>query len=156
MISRNLQLFVFLALMLLSKFSWGQTVPPLPCRDLNGVPVQFILNPQLPDVGRATFFNGYPVVFINPFVLRRFSPIVQHWWYVHECGHHALGIGKHSEVDADCYAGKALVWNKIIKNLNDISRIQYELQNLPGNAFTGHLPGSARGQIVGECASKEM
>ncbi|WP_375688337.1 hypothetical protein [Pseudooceanicola sp. LIPI14-2-Ac024] len=133
----------------------AQITQPLPCSDYYGRQVLYVPNPSLPDIGQATVWNGQPTIFINPNILIQFSPIVQQWWYAHECQHHALGLGSHTEAQADCFAGRALAQLGILSSLADTAQLKFELSNLPGNQLSGHLPGTVRGAIVEQCAREQ-
>lgn len=59
------------------------------------------LDDGLPNLGAAAL--GENVMFLNPFLLRRYPGTVQLFVFHHECGHHRVGA---SEFGADCWAVK--------------------------------------------------
>ena len=113
--------------------------------------MQYIQDYSLNNVGIATRLQGRPVIVVNPNVLGRFSPLVQQWWFAHECGHHALHPSQNSEVAADCFASRALRDLGFIRSPADLQQVMFELSGLPGNVFSGHLPGPDRARVVMNC-----
>lgn len=71
------------------------------CTDAFGTPVVLVSNHLLTDVGMATFENGAPVIYMNPYVLMQLPEALQRFWYGHECAHHRLGPGEEA---ADCWS----------------------------------------------------
>lgn len=124
---------------------------PVPCTSFYGEPVQYIADASLNDVGMSTRYFGRPIIVLNPMVLQRFAPLVQIWWQAHECGHHALNPAINNEVAADCFATRALRDLGYIRTWPDLEELMRELATLPGNAFTGHLPGPMRAAQVRDC-----
>ncbi|MCA8906361.1 MAG: hypothetical protein KDA64_00405 [Rhodospirillaceae bacterium] len=124
---------------------------PVPCTSFYGEPVQYIADAGLNDVGMSTRYFGRPIIVLNPMVLQRFAPLVQIWWQAHECGHHALSPTMNSEVAADCFATRALRDLGYIRSWADLEELMRELSTIPGNAFTGHLPGPMRAAQVRDC-----
>lgn len=125
---------------------------PLPCISFSGVPVPYIPNPMLNNVGVAhTMQNGQPVIVINPNVVSPLPEFVRQFWYAHECAHHALNPMNNSEINADCYAIKALRNYGIISNPQQIGLLLNYISGLAGNSMTGHLPGPARAQSIYAC-----
>ena len=73
------------------------------------------MEPSLNDVAMASLTpQGQPIIRYNPNVLARLSQTSRLFWYLHECGHHALAhtlgrnMGMLSEREADCWAAKKL------------------------------------------------
>ena len=125
---------------------------PLPCSSYSGIPVPYISDPTLNNVGVAhTMQNGQPVIVINPNVVGPLPEYVRQFWYAHECAHHALHPMQNSEVNADCYAIKAIRNIGIISNRQQIGVLLSYISTLPGNIMTGHLPGPARAQNLYAC-----
>ncbi len=60
------------------------------CTDAAGTPVRFIFVPQLSDIGISTVLNGAPVIELHSNLLS-FPPLLQMFFYVHECEHHIHG-----------------------------------------------------------------
>lgn len=118
------------------------------CVDVRGIPVYSQVAPNLQDVAMAAFAsNGAPVIYYNPYVLSHFSPTTRAFWYLHECGHHALGhafrnIPQYQEQEADCFAIVTLVQQGRI-SLPQVQQIQAELSQL-GPGDWQHLPGPMR------------
>lgn len=123
----------------------------IPCTSHFGEPVQYIQDYNLNNVGIATRYQGRPIIVINPAILNQFSPLVQQWWLAHECGHHALSPHQNNEVNADCFASRALRDLGFIRSPADLQQVMRELSRLPGNIFTGHLPGPGRARVVMDC-----
>ncbi|WP_395668974.1 hypothetical protein [Rhodoferax sp.] len=125
---------------------------PLPCTSFSGIPVPYISDPTLNNVGVAhTMQNGQPIIVMNPNVVGPLPDYVRQFWYAHECAHHALHPMQNSEVNADCYAIKAIRNIGIISNQQQISTLLNHISTLPGNIMTGHLPGPARAQNLYVC-----
>jgi len=126
---------------------------PVSCVDFRGFPVALVPAPQLPDVGAARIVNGQPVILINPRVLSAQAPVMQLFWYAHECAHHVRGhlanIAISNEADADCWAvktGRNQGWfpPQAFQLLVEV------LGNSPGSLW-GHLPGPQRIQNMWGC-----
>ncbi len=116
------------------------------CNDFQGHPVVLAAAPSLPDVGAARIVNNQPVIFMNPSVLGAYPPVMQLFWYAHECAHHALGhlvtMASTNEADADCWAvrtGRSQGWFPP----QAFQLLVATLGNSPGSTW-GHLPGPAR------------
>ncbi|MFY0565358.1 hypothetical protein ACN28E_16165 [Archangium lansingense] len=78
---------------------------PMTCMSSQGVPVAFVPNTSLADVG--LWFSGWPGVpahvEYNPGLLARLPPAVQLFWFGHVCAHDVLGAGSNEE-SADCWS----------------------------------------------------
>lgn len=127
---------------------------PLPCASFSGVRVPYIQDPTLNNVGVAhTIQSGQPVIVINPNVVGPLPEYVRQFWYAHECAHHALHPMQNSEINADCYAIKAIRNIGIISDQQQVTILLNYISTLPGNVMTGHLPGPARAQNLYACAA---
>ena len=132
--------------------SLNTSAAPLPCTSYNGVPVPYIANPNLNNVGVAhRMRNGQPIIQINPNVVAPLPEYVRQFWYAHECAHHALHPSRNSEVAADCYAIKAIRSIGIINHPQQIRVLLNYISRLPGSIQTGHLPGPARARNLYTC-----
>lgn len=124
---------------------------PLRCVSYYGEPVRIYMTRGLNNVGIATRVqSGQPIIVMNPDVLARFSPLVQVWWFAHECGHHALGP-YNSESNADCWGVRVLRDQGFIRSRYDLQAFVRDLSSLPGSSV-GHLPGPQRAQNVINCS----
>ncbi len=140
-------IFIFLL-----NISFDVLASPLPCTSYFGIPVPYLANPNLNDVGVAnTMYNGQPVIQINPNVVGSLPEYVRQFWYAHECAHHALHPSLNSEISADCYAIKAIRNIGIINHPQQIGGLLNYISHLPGSIQTGHLPGPARAQNLYAC-----
>lgn len=125
---------------------------PLPCSSFQGIPVPYIADPTLNNVGVAhRMQNGQPIIVINPNVVSPLPEYVRQFWYAHECAHHAFHPAYNSEMNADCYAIKAIRNIGIISNHHQVGVLLNYISTLPGNIMTGHLPGPARAQNLYAC-----
>ncbi|WP_375771878.1 hypothetical protein NR798_13635 [Archangium gephyra] len=124
---------------------------PLSCKSSQGVPVAFVPNTSLADVG--LWFPGWPGVpahvEYNPGLLARLPPGAQLFWFGHACAHAVTG-NTGSEEGADCASVQ------LLKREGRMSRAQVgELQSYFLNAPTvvqwGHRPGPARVQRLLAC-----
>jgi hypothetical protein len=120
---------------------------PVFCRSFQGQPVAFVPNPSLPDVGRA-LPGSPPTIELNPVVLSRLTPLMQLFWYGHECAHHVLG-GANSESNADCWSIKTMR-NQGMLTAQTVRQLQAQIAGTPGSMW-GHLPGPARANLLGQC-----
>jgi len=144
--------FIFVALLLLLTVSLKAFSAPLPCYSFRGIPVPYISNPNLNNVGVAhTMYNGQPIIQINPNVLGPLPEYVRQFWYAHECAHHALNPLKNSEVNADCYSIKAIRNIGIITHPQQIKTLLNYISTLQGSVQTGHLPGPERAGNLYAC-----
>lgn len=124
---------------------------PPPCMSHFNVQVPYLPDTTLPNVGIATYLGGQPIIIMNPRVLERFSPLMRMWWYLHECGHHALPPHLNNEVNADCYAARRMRDMGFVRTQSDLMEICAQLSTLPGNIWSGHLPGPGRCEVVVQC-----
>lgn len=144
----------FLALLLLPLGAaaqlWGD------CVDAGGRPVIELANPALADVAVSRLDSqGDPIIEYNPRSLLSVNPTTRRFFYLHECGHHALGqlivagayLPLASEQDADCWAARAMYREGA--RLGDLRRVQQELANAPADA--AHLPGPQRALNLPAC-----
>jgi hypothetical protein len=83
---------------------------------------------------------------MNPNVLGVQAPVMQLFWYAHECAHHVLGhmlmMAPTNESNADCWAvrtGRDQGWFPP----QAFQLLVATLSNSPGSVW-GHLPGPAR------------
>jgi hypothetical protein len=90
---------------------------------------------------------------MNPLVLNQQPPVLQLFWYAHECAHHVLGHivnpNLTNEASADCWAvktGRQQGWFPP----GAFQLLAQVLQNSPGSIW-GHLPGPARIQNMMAC-----
>lgn len=121
------------------------------CTSYDNRPVRIERDDRLGDVGLAIRDPGWqPIIIINPTELARFPPVVAQWWFAHECGHHALPPGQNGETDADCYAVRAMVDQRLIRTAADLEGFA-ALRGLRGTAM-GHLPGPVRVRRIVDCA----
>ncbi len=143
---------------LLSQPGYAQTYIagfPVYCTDIRGFSVVTIPDSQLNDVGVARLApNGAPIIFLNPTILANLPPVVQLFWYAHECAHHVLGhILKppiiSNEIEADCWAiriGRDQNWFQ----QHDLEVMYMYFINNPGSPW-GHLPGPQRLENFARC-----
>lgn len=120
---------------------------PLNCSNVYGVPVNFILNTGLADVGSANPFSNPPIIVFNPHVLSQFTTEMQLFWFGHECAHHTVGA---NEPAADCMSIKTLR-NMGLLSAAQIPILQSQILGAPGNMWTGHMPGPMRAQHFANC-----
>jgi hypothetical protein len=118
---------------------------PLSCTGPNG-PVATILDPSLSDVGRAIPHNRPPMIVLNPLVLQQLSPLMQIFWFGHECAHHLAGS---NEMQADCMSIK-MMRNQGFLGRHQIPELQAQIVNTPGSIW-GHLPGPMRAGHFANC-----
>lgn len=129
---------------------------PVTCNDFRGIPVILVPNPNLNDVGMATLGpQGQPIMMLNPNVISSLPPVMQLFWYAHECAHHALGhiINRNitNEAEADCLAikiGRDQGWFPP----QAFQQLIIMLGNNSGSPW-GHLPGPMRIQNMMNCYS---
>ncbi|MBM3526572.1 MAG: hypothetical protein FJX62_00635 [Alphaproteobacteria bacterium] len=127
---------------------------PVYCNDFRGIPVVLVPNAGLNDVGMATLGpGGQPVMILNPMVMNSLPPVMQLFWYGHECAHHVLGhIARRSptnEAEADCWSvrtGRQQGWFPP----QAFQLLITTLGNSPGSPW-GHLPGPARIRNMMNC-----
>jgi hypothetical protein len=120
---------------------------PVYCTAYTGQPVALVLNWQLNDVGRA--IPGLPPrIELNPNVLASLTPLMQLFWYGHECAHHVLGPAN-SEINADCWSIKTMR-NQGLLTPSLVPQLQMQITSAPGSVW-GHLPGPQRAQLMAAC-----
>lgn len=125
------------------------------CRDAAGRPVPDYPNPMLQDIARSTLGPmGEPIIEYNPAVVLSSSLPTRRFFYLHECGHHALGqlitgnvIPFESEQQADCWAARAMRREGL--SIGALRQIQSELMRSPGDWM--HLPGPKRALNLEAC-----
>jgi len=122
------------------------------CLNRSGKPVRIVANHNLGTLGRAfNDANGTPTIEMNFGMLNTFSPVLQKWWFAHECAHHQLPPQLNSERRADCLAARQLPKLAGANIPLAAASIGQELSNLPGST-SGHLPGPDRAKLVLKCA----
>lgn len=122
---------------------------PMHCAYEDGRRVPIYADTELLDIGIATKGGDNRHIVLNPQLLAKFSPIVQIWWFAHECGHTILGP-QHTEADADCYAANAMRRTGVLIHTDQLVNFAFELSALP--ATPTHLPGPARVKTIAHCA----
>jgi hypothetical protein len=151
---RSIWMWASMLLCILGGTANAQTATPViggqvvQCASLSGIPVLWISNPALPDVGRARPGNP-PTIEMNPAVLANLPPALQLYWAAHECGHHRVGA---SEVAADCWAARTGREQKWFTE-GDLPILRQVLANNPGSVW-GHLPGPRRYENIESCFRK--
>lgn len=128
------------------------------CVDALGRPVPDYPNLMLNDIARAFLGPmGEPVIEYNPQVVVSVSPATRRFFYLHECGHHALGqiisgqnIPFASEQAADCWAAEVLYRQNA--SIADIRSIQRDIAQSSGD-WT-HLPGPQRAMNLVACVQE--
>jgi hypothetical protein len=128
------------------------------CRDALGTPVMDYPKYDLQDIAVSTIANGRPVIFYNPNVVVSVSQSTRRFFYMHECGHHALGqivsgqyIPYASEQAADCWAAQTLVQMGAF-SYEDLRNVQRDVANTPGD--WSHLPGPQRALNLVSCVQQ--
>ncbi len=125
------------------------------CVDARGIPVTLVRNDRLNDVAMASLGpRGEPIVQYNPRVLSMMALQTQRFFYMHECGHHALGhvlrrIPMGIEQEADCFGIVTLVRNGEFSD-SDIQIVQGDLARAGRGDWT-HLPGPQRAINLRAC-----
>ena len=128
---------------------------PVHCTDIRGIPVVTFQDSTMNDVGKAHIApNGTPIIFLNPIILGNLPPVVQLFWYAHECGHHVFGHmlrppNISNEIEADCWAirtGRDQNWFR----QHDLDVMYGYFINIPGSPW-GHLPGPQRLENFAYC-----
>ena len=97
--------------------------------------------------------NRIPIIMIDPHILAGLPPKLQLFFYLHECGHHALGHWDirpaSAESDADCWAIKrARDWGELLRT--EVEQFEPFLARSNGSPF-GHLAGPARERHLLQC-----
>ncbi len=155
--------YVFLALWVLvglPSLAWAQPASPytpwiagvpVSCTSLSGMPVAFVPNTSLADVGLG--FPAWPDVpahvEYNPGLLVRLPPSVQLFWFGHVCAHQALADGL-SEESADCGSIQLLKQQGLMSRAQ-VVELQSYLLNAPVVVPWGHRPGPARAGLLLAC-----
>lgn len=91
--------------------------------------------------------DGSPIILYNPNVLTWFHPKTRQFWYMHECGHHALAhairnIPLTREQESDCFSIVFLV-KEMGYRARDVAIVQSDLSKAGAGDWT-HLPGPQR------------
>ncbi|PTL77609.1 hypothetical protein [Vitiosangium sp. GDMCC 1.1324] len=123
---------------------------PMSCVSTSGVPVAFVPNTSLADVG--LWFPAWPGVpahvEYNPALLARLPSPVQLFWFGHACAH-GMSASDSDEERADCES------LQLLKRLGLVSRAQVlEMQSyLQGTPVVqwGHQPGPSRARLLLGC-----
>jgi hypothetical protein len=155
--------YVFLALLVLvglPGLAWAQPASPytpwiagvpVSCKSSSGMPVAFVPNTSLADVGLS--FPAWPDVpshvEYNPGLLARLPPVVQLFWFGHVCAHQALAEGL-SEESADCGSIQLLKQQGLVSRAQ-VVELQSYLSNAPMVVPWGHRPGPARAGLLLAC-----
>lgn len=146
---------VLLSMLVCAPGAFGQFEGYGGCIDFRGLPVATYRNVSVQDVAVAgSGPRGEPIISYNPLVLKRFSPIMGRFWYMHECGHHALAhavrrIPLSQEQEADCFAIVVLVERGEF-GPDEVRQVQSEFQQIPVGDWQ-HLPGPIRAMNLDTC-----
>jgi hypothetical protein len=120
------------------------------CLSSQGVPVAFVPNTSLADVG--LWFSGWPGVpahvEYNPGLLVRLPPVVQLFWFGHVCAHEVLGAGSNEE-SADCWSLHFLKQQRLVSR-EQAAELQSYLLTAPGIPWS-ERPGPRRAQLLLAC-----
>lgn len=130
---------------------------PLSCSSHYGEPVPIYVDDSVyQNIGIAARnpMNGAPYIIISPSFLNQVTYQAAVFWFYHECAHHALAIGVGSqsqgaEVNADCYAIRAMRNHGLVRNQYDFDAIISSIVGMPGTQQ--HLPGPYRAQHLWNC-----
>lgn len=126
--------------------------PSYNCKDYRDWPVLQI-PAGIPDAAMArTLITGQSVIYYNPLITSKFTPLFKDFLFAHECGHHVLGHGSIAPVneqDADCWAIRTLV-NKFGLPRDRIPEIQTQIAAFGVGDWT-HLPGPLRAAHLPLC-----
>lgn len=128
------------------------------CRDAAGRPVMDYPNDTINDIAVSSLApGGAPIIQYNPRIFLSVGPVTQRFFYLHECGHHALGqvltgsyIPLASEQDADCWAAREMLKTRRYTT-DDLRQVQLDLSRSPGD--WSHLPGPQRALNLLRCVS---
>lgn|GEM_PF-1821110 len=126
------------------------------CVDNLGRAVTDWPNQSLNDIARASQGrDGSPIIEYNPYILASVTAATRRFFYMHECGHHALGqvsSGTYfpiaSEQAADCWAARHLVQSGEFSAV-ELQTVQAEISRSPGD--WAHLPGPQRALNLSRC-----
>ena len=120
------------------------------CMTAQGVPVAFVPNTSLADVG--LWFSGWPGVpahvEYNPGLLARLPPAVQLFWFGHVCAHEVLGAGSNEE-SADCWSLHFLEQQGLVSRAQ-AAELQSYLMTAPAVPWS-ERPGPSRVQQLLAC-----
>ncbi|HEX8824300.1 MAG TPA: hypothetical protein VF794_30545 [Archangium sp.] len=123
---------------------------PVRCVSSTGLPVAFVPNTLLADVGLG--FPAWPDVpahvEYNPGMLARLSPAVQLFWFGHTCAHEVLAAPSREE-DADCWALQFLERQGLVSRAQ-VGEIQSYLGARPVVKWD-HQPGAERARLLLKC-----
>jgi hypothetical protein len=123
---------------------------PMSCTSSQGVPVAFVPNSSLADVG--LWFPAWPDVpahvEYNPALLARLPSPVQLFWFGHACAHAALAA-PFSEESADCWSLQFLKQRGLVSRTQAVE-LQSYLQGAPVVQW-GHQPGPERARLLLGC-----
>ncbi len=123
---------------------------PMSCTSSQGVPVAFVPNTSLADVG--LWFPAWPDVpshvEYNPALLARLPPPVQLFWFGHACAHEVLAAPV-SEEGADCWSLQFLKRQGLVSRAQ-VGELQSYLQGAPVVPW-GHQPGPERARLLLGC-----
>jgi hypothetical protein len=119
------------------------------CYDYNGDRVRIVADRSIDNIGYALRHEGRSYIVMNPDVASEYSPVVNWWWFGHECGHRALPPGRNGEQAADCWAIKVMRDRGFLirDSLLDLNEELYALQG----SDLGHLPGPDRIALINDC-----
>ncbi|MFL5354978.1 hypothetical protein [Archangium sp.] len=126
---------------------------PMTCMSPEGVPVAFVPNTSLADVG--LWFPAWPNVpahvEYNPRLLVQLPPEAQLFWFWHTCAH---GVGNaSSEEGADCGAIGSMMRLGLVTG-DQVLALQSWFVNEPVRVPWGHRPGLARVRLLPGCYSQ--
>ncbi len=123
---------------------------PMSCMSSQGVPVAFVPNTSLADVG--LWFPAWPDVpshvEYNPELLARLPAPVQLFWFGHACAHEVLAAPV-SEEGADCWSLQFLKRQGLVSR-TQVGEIQSYLLGAPVVQW-GHQPGPERTRLLLGC-----
>ncbi|EMJ99128.1 MULTISPECIES: hypothetical protein [unclassified Leptospira] len=133
---------------------------PVYCTDPSGRPVTIVLVRQLRDIAVSNIeSNGLPTIKIDIDIFFSKSPLIQMYFFAHECGHHISGdmIRIHyqrrdslnREKTAD-RIGIRMLRDQLKINLDQVNEIANSLRNNPG-MFPYYLPGPERAKWILDC-----
>lgn len=125
------------------------------CRDAQGVSVASVPDESISDVAMAGMAGTTPVIRYNRFVLGQLGETSRLFWYLHECGHHALGqirrgvyLGLADERAADCWAAAKL---RELRALTPQALARLAVEFAPNPGDWAHLPGPYRVLDIASC-----
>ncbi|REG34558.1 hypothetical protein ATI61_103464 [Archangium gephyra] len=124
---------------------------PMTCMSAQGVPVAFVPNTSLADVG--LWFSGWPGVpahvEYNPGLLSRLPPKVQLFWFGHACAH-AVPVDTAGEEGADCASIQLLKRQGLVSRAQ-VGELQSYFSSAPAVVPWGHRPGPDRARLLLAC-----